>query len=330
MTRYLVVFPHAQMPCIGGQGSGWASLFADRGSPLLVPGRNRVMATTVEAGFRMFHTRLTPSATETVAAKRHRRSIQACLRTNFGLIRFFRTGSFGNGTSIRDCSDVDYFAHVPTNRLKQNSETALSEFRNALDTRFPNTGVRVSSPAVLVPFGDNRSEWTEIVPVGRIRGRGRPVYDIPDGDAGWTRSSPDAHNSYVRVVDRRRAGKVRPLVRFLKAWKYARNVPISSFYLELQVARYSYGKNTIIYAHDVWGVLGHLQATGLASMQDPVGISGLILACKTAAQKEDALSKLATAVTRADKALAAAQVRRIRDAFGWWDLVFGNAFPSYG
>ena len=33
------------------------------------------------------------------------------------------------------------------------------------------------------------------------------------------------------------------------------------------------------------------------------------------------------------RALSGAQerhLRRIRDAFGWWDLVFGNAFPSYG
>ena len=73
------------------------------------------MPRTVDEGFRDFLQKLTPSNTESVAAKNHRASIKQCIESNFGLKRFWRTGSFGNGTSISGYSDVDYMASIPGN-----------------------------------------------------------------------------------------------------------------------------------------------------------------------------------------------------------------------
>jgi hypothetical protein len=58
-----------------------------------------------------------------------------------GLNRFFRTGSFGNGTSISGYSDVDYFASIPRDQLKAISTSTLTRLKNVLDSRFPLTGV---------------------------------------------------------------------------------------------------------------------------------------------------------------------------------------------
>lgn len=74
------------------------------------------MPRSVEEGFTDFLVKLRATATETEAAKKHRRSIEACLQNNFGLLRFTRIGSFGNGTSISGYSDVDYLACIPTNQ----------------------------------------------------------------------------------------------------------------------------------------------------------------------------------------------------------------------
>lgn|GEM_PF-6159854 len=149
------------------------------------------------------HSRLTPTGGESEAAKRHRTSIEACLKKNFEITRFFRTGSFGNGTSIRGYSDVDYFASIPTKNLKQNSDTTLRVVRDALDARFPNTGVTVRTPAVLVPFGTDASESTEVVPADFITKdkNGYHIYEIADGDGAWMKSSPDAHNAYVANIN---------------------------------------------------------------------------------------------------------------------------------
>jgi len=288
-------------------------------------------ATNGDEGFRDFLTNaLTPGAGESDAAKKHRASIEDCLKANFGRIRFFRAGSFGNGTSISNYSDVDYFASIPTEHLTDNSDVTLTKVRNALAYRFLDTPVRVSCPAVKVPFGQLAKESTEVVPAKYVGDtNGHKVYGIPDCSGGWMRSSPDAHNAYVLAIDQRLNGKVKPLIRFIKAWKYFLNVPIRSFYLELRVAKYAEDESTIIYEHDVRRVLNHLQRLELAKMQDPIGISGYISPCATDAHLDDAKSKLATAITRAERAIAASQKGDIKAAFEAWDLLYGGHFPSY-
>ncbi len=292
------------------------------------------MPTTVAGGFSDFLATLTPSSTETALAASHRSSIETCLKNKFGMTRFFRSGSFGNGTSIKGYSDVDYFAVIPSANLNSDSGKALTDVKDALTATFPTTsGIRVSCPAVRVPFGTYASEAHEIIPArgtGRTSGGGYNIYGIADGTGGWKDAGPDAHTAYVRDADSRLSNKVKPLIRFIKAWKYYCNVPIMSFYLELRVAKYSLGESSIVYATDVKRVFKELSDLGLAAMQDPMGISGLISPCTTTANLDDGKSKLSTALTRAEKALAADSTGNVKDAFSWWSLVFGGKFPSYG
>ena len=246
------------------------------------------------------------------------------------MTNFFRTGSFGNGTSISGYSDVDYFAVIPTKNLKENSTTTLRQVRDALATRFPNTGVRVSCPAVVVPFGTDAKESTEVTPADYIKAtNGYNIYDIPDCSDGWMNSSPSTHNAYVRKVDGDLGGKVKPLIRFIKAWKYYQNVPISSFYLELRIAKYAEGESSIGYSIDVKNIFSYLDRIGLASMQDPKGISGYISPCSTDTKLADAKSKLSTALNRAQKARDAENKDDIKEAFEWWDMLYNGNFPSY-
>ena len=289
------------------------------------------MGKTVEEGFRTFLGRLTPTGGESEAAKKHRISIEGSLKNNFGITQLFRTGSFGNGTSISGYSDVDYFAIIPTENLKENSNTTLRDVRDALNIRFPNTGVAVRTPAVLIPFGKIASERTEVVPSDFIKTDegGYQIYDIPDGSGGWIKSSPNAHNAYVANIDKKLSNKVKPLVRFLKAWKYYRNVPISSFYLELRVAKYASEETSILYSIDIKKILKQLYDSQLAAIQDPMGVSGYIYPCVSDNQKSDALSKLKIALGRAEKAREAETSENLPLAFHWWNLLYAEQFPSH-
>jgi len=288
------------------------------------------MAKTIEQGFNEFLTKLTPSATETEAARNHRASIKSCLESNWGMTNFFRTGSFGNGTSIKGFSDVDYFAVIPTDRLKTNSNTSLTEIRNTLNTRFPNTGVRVNTPSIVLPFGTDGKETTEVVPADYVRQEnGKNVYDIPNYSSGWMKSSPTTHNAYVRDIDNNLSNKLKPLIRFIKAWKFFKSVPILSFYLELRVTKYAEGETYISYSVDIYRFLKFLYDYELPAIQDPKGISGLIQPCKTDVQKEDAISKLSTAYVRVGKAREAEESGDIKDAFNWWNLMYDGNFPAY-
>lgn len=71
-----------------------------------------------------------------------------------------------------------------------------------------------------------------------------------------------------------------------------------------------------------------LESCGLGAIQDPKGISGLVKAC-TAANKSDALSRVATASTRAKKARQKEQEGKTSEAFEWWDRLFNGKFPSF-
>ena len=289
------------------------------------------MPTTIPAAFEQFHSRLTPTQREVDAASRHRSSIEACLKRNFTLNRFFQTGSFGNGTSISGYSDVDYFAEIGGYNLPLNSATLLDSVARALRIQFPTTGVRVNSPAVSVPFGVIRAEHTEVVPAKHYGTSGNSkLYQIADGNGGWTMASPDAHNSLVAYENDRLSKRLKRLVRFLKAWKYFKTVPILSFYLELYVTDYAQDERTIEYDIDTHRILRKLYNSGLADVYDPAGVSGFIPACTTSSRKTEAKSKLSTAFGYAEKAMVAKRASNVRDQFYYWGLVFGDNFPSYG
>ena len=99
--------------------------------------------------------------------------------------------------------------------------------------------------------------------------------------------------------------------------------------MELRVAKYAEGEDSIVYDIGVKRVFSHLQNKDLAKMQDPTGISGYISPCSTTAQLEDAKSRLSTALPRAQKACDAKDADDMAEAFKWWDLVYAGNFPSY-
>lgn len=242
---------------------------------------------------------------------------------------FFRSGSFGHHTSVRNWSDIDYFAVIPTDKLKVNSNYTLQGVREALLTRFPRTGIAVRSPAVVVPFGTSISERHEILPadlVGTVAGSN--VYDIPDREGGWMPASPRAHNGWVNEVNNQVDQDLKPLIRLIKAWNFFRSVRIRSFYLEMRTTQYGSGERAIIYKLDFIRVLRYLKTVELAAMQDPMGISGYVHPC-SGALKESAISKLDTAISRSEKALQAENKENIALAFQWWDQVFNGHFPSF-
>lgn len=288
------------------------------------------MPTTVPAAFDMLHTWLVPTASETQTAASHRASIEACLKSNFGMTSFFRSGSFGHGTSIRTVSDVDYMAVIPAGNLADNSSTALENVKAALAKRFPNTSVHIRNPAVVVPFGSGPAERHEITPGYYIeKVDGYNVYGISNRTGGWMRTSPSAHGAWINDINDNLSKKLKPLIRFMKLWNFKRSGRIRSFYLELRTGEYASGENTIVYSIDMLATLRHLRNKGLAQMQDPMKITGYISPCTDTA-KQDALSRIDTAIGRAEKAREAESDGRISQAFEYWKLVFDGYFPEYG
>lgn len=285
---------------------------------------------TITQGFDVFHSWITPSSYETGKASSHKSSITGRLEEYFELKQLFYSGSANNGTNISYYSDVDFFASIPGNKLKKNSALSLREIKECLQGRFPTTDIYVDSPAVVLNFGSGVWDTAEIIPADYIKKQGgKIIYDIPDGSGNWTRSSPSTHNSFVTSENNRLDRKLKPLIRFLKAWKYYCKVPISSFYLELRAAKWMENESSIVYRFDLCTILNKLESCNLAAIQDPKGISGYVYPCSSEAKKTDALSKLNSAKTRAKKAQDAEASGNTSEAFIWWNKVFAEKFPNY-
>jgi len=291
------------------------------------------MAKTLSQGFDAFITKLQPLNSEHQKAASHKNSVLGCMEKNFGCTNLFETGSFGNGTGVRHYSDTDYFARCPANNFYLDSAYTLRKVKEAIQNTFWSTSrIEVKSPAVRIPFGTYASERLELTPAYYEGLVSTPVgskysYKIPDYYGGWMSSSPGAHIAYVNRENQRLGGKLKPLIQLIKAWKFYNNVPIYSFYLELRVTKYAEKETTIVYDIDVRNIIKFLYDNDLPSIQDPMGISGLVPACKSAAKKNQALSKLSSAYTRAEKAYENRD-SDVDSAFWWWDILYDYKFPA--
>jgi hypothetical protein len=288
------------------------------------------MAATINEAFEKLLSGLTPSGVETDAAKRHRASIEDSLRATFGLEAFFQSGSFGHGTSIRNHSDVDRFAVLPMAAFETDSNIVLRRVAFALAGRFPRTGVRINAPAIRCPFGGtDRNEATEVIPAFEALTVVPNRYLIPDARGGWMLAAPLAHNDYVNAADQRLGGRVKPLIRLLKAWKYFNKLPVKSFYLEILTAAYASRETSIVYAVDVSRLLGLLLQSQLGPLNDPIGVSAPIRAVETQSELNRCVFLLRSHAPASAQAWTDEANGRVPAAWGAWRRIFAHQFPTY-
>ena len=287
---------------------------------------------TVAQGFHEFQTQLTTPESESFAAKSHRASIEACLRGKFGLAAFFQSGSFGSGTNVPVHSDVDRFAVIPRESLPRNSRQALYKVRQALVETFRTTkNIRTKPPAIVIPFGVDGLETTEVIPaLDAGMHDDQRVYSIPDpGLSGnWILSAPQALRSHINEIDAFHDNKLKPLIRSLKAWKYHRNVQIQSIYLELACAALAREVGLLTTSIDIARVLHRMRNNRLAVAHDPIGLGDPIQPTRTASQMEAALARVTGGANQATRAVVFELECRVKPAFNTWKMFFGSRFPN--
>ena len=285
------------------------------------------MYNSLYSSFVAFHNYLIPYQAEKDAASKHRQTVVKKLEDSFGVQYTYETGSLNNGTSIHNFADLDILASIPTYGQRENSTNMLGAVRDALSDRFPFSSIGVRTPAVQCNFGSEDREVVEVVPAYYEKQvNNANVYKIPDFGGGWQLSAPRLHNQYVRDVNAKLDGKVKHLIRFVKAVKYYNNIPLSSFYLEMRVTKWCSTETTIAYGHDLKAILSYLHSLDLAAIQDPAGVVGYIYGYSTEAKKIDALSKLSTAAGRAQKAYDYQLAGDTVNALYWWNMVFAGNF----
>lgn len=251
--------------------------------------------TTATAWLNELNSFFTPTSTQFDSARGHRASIETRLNSNLGVSEMFEIGSLRHGTGVFVYSDADYLVSLKGFR-PESSITMLNKVKESLQGRFTSTSIGVRRPAVVANFSDG---VVEVVPAYANAGGG---YWIADPRGGWMLTHPKNHNDWVNSVNSKHNGAAKKLARQLKVWKYKRNVPVSSCYLEMRAAKHMDGESSYLPTWDLHAALKKLHDNSLAAMNDPTGLGSRFTAYSSDASKADALSKLSTAVARAAKA----------------------------
>lgn len=260
-------------------------------------------------------TDLVPTSWDRDMVRERKASIIARLTSSgFSVLGQYEAGSFAHGTGVRGHSDVDVMVRFAADTRPLLPSSTLNRMKSALESLGWGYSTVVSSPVVRI------SSWSgpdfEVAPAFLNSSSGSiDVVKIPGRADEWVLSAPTVHNALVNTQNARLSAKVKPLVRLIKMWKYAHSLPVSSFYLEMRVAEYCRGENSILYGIDMIRVMAKLVDTELRDMNDPSGITGRIPACASEAKR---LKTLASARSALGHLRDAEAYRTAGDRYNWW------------
>lgn len=252
------------------------------------------MALSATAWLNALNLTWSPAAGAAAGTAAHRDAIDHRLRGELGTGGMTDIGSLPHGTGVSRYSHVDSLVVLPGAKPASHW-TALERVRESLQQRWPDLRIEVRQPAVVCWFDDGP---IEVVP-GYAHDRGFWIAD-PVGE--WMTTYPQEQHGWVDRVDAEHIGGAKALTRQLKVWKYQRHVPISSSYLEMAAAKHLAGRTGYRPVLDLALVLERLHEHQLEPIKDPTGAGSPFTAYSSVAKHAEALSKLATAQSRAAKA----------------------------
>ena len=260
-------------------------------------------------------------------------AIKAHLKSGFWVSEVRLVGSFAKRTAVRGQSDVDMFACLARDEARWgdhtlDSRTFLHRVRDQLQHRYPTTDIRSARQAVSLCFtkGANRFDVVPAVFAGMTKGGA--VFGIPDGAGDWLLTAPHVQTRQLREAARRSGGKLPRVIQLVKWWTRvrARVVPLNSFHLEMVLAGKELGVGAGSYAALTAQAFRVLARRRGRALTDPSGISHLIPAVSSDAQKHTLTARVREAADWAEQAVMAENEGDEEIALRYWDRVFNGRF----
>src|SRR5262245_6377194 len=290
------------------------------------------MPNSIAKSFTEFLTQIEPASSARQATPSIRKPIEQELKQQAGVARWVPAGSIRTSTSVRGFSAMDMLVVFAPRRVLSSSHTVVEECRQVIAHAVPKLEILAERGAIVVPFGPGNSDRYRVIPARsfELGEDNEEVYGIPDGAGDWSRTSPSLQQRYLDAQDKRTDATLRPLIRFVKAWKHLNEVPISSFYLEVAVATYLAQQPTVLYTQALWEIFRDLSERSLPSLKDPTNVSGLVQPCGHVFQRVAAQSAVGRALENIVLARKAAKANKIEEALGHWKQLYNGAFPEPG
>jgi len=244
-------------------------------------------------------------------------------------------GGFAKGTAIRPARTIDLLCALPSG-LAGEAELARGpraltplhhDLIGVLSLRYGVVQTtREGWLCVTTGRGDDERVTVRIIPAFPGADCGYRI-SAPGGKSqrtSWRHTDPFGESTNLRQADALSGGKATHLVRMLKAWRSARDVPIASFALELLAAEFvtvwTYHRRSLLfYDWMVRDFFFWLTAQAGRVLTVPGGPDGLMAG-------EDWLTDAWTAYEVAREASALERDNRDGEAVTHWRAIFGPGF----
>jgi len=288
------------------------------------------MARSVEAAFNelLDSQRLTSAQVEVADTRIN--ALQEFFENNFTMAEdAFKTGSYARGTICSGQKDVDLMAPLdyPTykDRYDNDSRAFLYYVRDELNDRYWATKVSARQVAVTLDF---TSIAADVVPCFKRTGGG---FLMPDGNRGWMATNPRYHAQLIANGDEAHNGRLKPLIRLIKAWNLVNGNHLRSFHVELLVYNMWNGNNIgISQSHNVRSTLGVMSSWVNSSCEDPWNPPTRIDDYLSAQEKGTVIRMLQQDAVAAAKAEEYREAGKIEQAFERWNSIYRSTFPAFG
>ncbi|NEW32348.1 hypothetical protein GV791_07205 [Nocardia cyriacigeorgica] len=291
------------------------------------------MATTTVQAFNEFNASITPTAATRTKVYDRRDTVVDVLRKAFpgGSDIVFGSakiiGSLGRSTATNPVADIDLMVHMKVTdeawrKYQNDSAQFLYRIRNAVNgtSRVQKIGAR--GQAVSIFYADGLT--VDVASMVQYTNGG---YGIPDGGRGWLTTDPIRHETYLDEQNALLDGDLKKVIRLAKKWNKAHSSRLSSFHLEMLVAR-------------TFGTLGNDSREALRlffdhnrdnlTVMDPAHYSGDLSSYLSYTSRDAVNDSLNAARDRAELALAAERRGDHKESIRQWGIVLGKDFPSYG
>lgn len=282
------------------------------------------------------HEGVQPLAEDLEKVEQRKRSVKTALAKEMEVRDVRLLGSHTRDTAIQG-SDADYFAILPRQEARDgedlgDSEELLNRVRDALQDCYPNSEISKDGQAIRLGFTDNPVDVVPAIYLGPVdESTGYPVYQIPDGTGGWIETGPGADSKYLREADERSGGRLKGVVRLLKAWKQTREATeaIKSLYIEMALAESGVAEGPPTSRAELFlEGLSALEERRLEDIPSPHGVGDPIVATHGFFAGSAARSAIGHALGHTQRAVEAEQMGAEEDAEEQWAEVFNHRLVS--
>jgi hypothetical protein len=244
----------------------------------------------------------------------------------------FPIGSYARGTMCAGERDIDvvvpfepYGQTTYWERYLHDSSSFLYFVRDQLNEHYAATDVSSKRVAVTLDFNDI---VTDVVPAFPRKGGGLL---IPNGNGGWKSTNPPVHTELINQADQLKRGRLKPMIKLLKAWNIANGHHLQSFHLELMVESMWRSDASIPDWPSAMADSLRVASTWvLSDFKDPWPEGNSVSQYLSARERDTVVGMLESDAAASAQAQRYAQSGIVEKAFERWAVVYRHTFPAHG